>query len=340
MKKFLFCSCIALGLLISGWATYLQSEFLSILGVSKFGALSIEPLLIVCSFLIGFKISKSHRLVSIALMSVLTIVSLTTILSTYLTKTNAELEAYRNNQIRIEQSAKNETLIRNTVERFNNKNLSSKNTVAAIKELREQEKSVETKNVKSELVCTIEILSKSLMMSPERATFLIAFLLSLTAVLSPSFLFFSAGLILAQIREEDEPIKKPTSDELIEIKTPNAPEITQPQSQSIEVVIPKPIDIIKDSRKELSPFQKKALKLLTEYKGDKRKVAQELGMRYAAFCAQIAKIKKKGWEIPEFIGETEISQVEEPITVESTENVRSTVDIIEELNSKRGKFIP
>ena len=89
------------------------------------------------------------------------------------------------------------------------------------------------------------------MTTPERATLIFALFLSLTAVFSPSYLFFSAGLLIQKIISERTPIEIP---KLKSIKTRKPGEIT-------ENIVP-----ISELKEESSGIRIKGLKVLRKIK--------------------------------------------------------------------------
>jgi len=53
----------------------MQANFLEAIGINKWGAMSLEPILLTCGFLLNRKITKTHRVIIILFMIVLYIVS-------------------------------------------------------------------------------------------------------------------------------------------------------------------------------------------------------------------------------------------------------------------------
>lgn len=264
MKKFLLSICLLLGLVISGWTTFLQSQFLTSIGVSPLGAIAIEPLLIITSFLIGFKISNWHKSISILFMVILTLVSMISILSMYLKTTYTEIAKIEQNKIRIEQVQQTEELIQNSLQSLTERKIGAKNTLKLIDKLQSQQQEVNVKGTESELSSIIKILSTFLMLSPEKATLLFSVLISLATVFSPSFLFFSAGLILLQIKEEKNHI---IEEEEIEQK-----------------------------REKLTPKQRTTLSTIKETNGDIEETAKILNVPERTIKAQITRIEEKTGE--------------------------------------------
>lgn len=245
MKKFILSICLVLGIIIASWTTYLQSQFLSSIGISPLGAIAIEPLLIITSFLIGYKISNWHRVVSIAFMSILTVVSMTSILSMYLKNTYFEISQMEQNKVRIEQLQKNENLIQNSLSSLTERGIGSKNTLKLIDKLQTQQEVVNIKTNETELSSIIKVLSTFLMLSPEKATLLFSILISLATVFSPPFLFYSSGLLINNIKRDE--VKKESidntkqSDEVlppIQIKIPEKVEEVPSTEKKLEMIVP------------------------------------------------------------------------------------------------------
>lgn len=202
MKYFILFISIILGLGTAIWSVYLQSDFLKIIGVSPWGAITLEPILIVCSFLIGIKISKWHKFISSVFLILLFVISFATVSPIYLKNIYTEIKNTEVNQTRIEQTQKTEDSIRESFDSLSQRGLGAKNTLKIIDKLQKQQEIVDQKVIKTELNSIIEILTTFFYLSPRNSTFLFSILISLSAVFSPAFLFFSSGLVINQIKEE------------------------------------------------------------------------------------------------------------------------------------------
>ena len=198
MKLFLGIICFLLGTGISIWTTWLQSTFLETIGISPWGAITIEPLLIVVSFLLGIKISRGHSTLSIIFMIILSAVSFLTILSMFTSKSYNDIIQQEINSSRIESSQKNEDIIRDTLDSLKDRGVGSKSAIAIIDRLQKQETTIIKKAEISEVSVVIDIISKFIGISKDKAIFVFTILISLTTVFAPPFLFFSSGLILSQ----------------------------------------------------------------------------------------------------------------------------------------------
>lgn len=199
MKLFICICCIILGLIIAVWTTHLQSLFLNSLGVSSFGAIAVEPLLIIVSFLIGYKISKPHRILSIIFITIITVVSLLTILSMYIKNTYKEIYINKVNIELVEKNKETQDLIQNSLKSLTDRGISSKSTIKLIDRLQKQEQIITDKSEITELGITAAILSKLLNTQQETALLIFAVLISLVTAFAPSFLFFSSGLLINQL---------------------------------------------------------------------------------------------------------------------------------------------
>jgi len=215
MKLFLGIICFLLGTGISIWTTWLQSTFLETIGISPWGAITIEPLLIVVSFLLGIKISKSHSAISIIFMIVLSAVSFLTILSMFTSKSYNDIIQQEINSDRIESSQKNEDVIRDTLDSLKGRGIGSKSAIKIIDRLQKQETVIIKKAEISEVSVVIDIISKFIGIGKEKAIFVFTILISLTTVFAPPFLFFSSGLILSQVSF----LKKKIDDKISKLHT-------------------------------------------------------------------------------------------------------------------------
>jgi len=191
--------CAILGIGISIWTTGVQAEFLAEMGVSRWGAMTIEPLLIIVSFLLGIKITKTHKVISMSFLVILFGISLITMVSMYTKRSFVTLETQKEKTLLGSKSTQSEEAIRNALSGLSERGTtSSKNIVKVIDQLQKQNDKTE-KSVKSEtleLQAIIETVSKLTGLKERDAVLFFAFFVSLAAVFSPSFLFFTAGMML------------------------------------------------------------------------------------------------------------------------------------------------
>lgn len=211
MKLFISLVCIAMGIAIAIWTTILQSNFLYTIGVSKLGALTIEPLLIIVSFLIGFRISKIHQIVSAIFILAITTVSLLTISSMYIQNVQKEIYTMQANDQLIASSKQTQKLIQDSLATLSTRGISSKSTIALVDRLQKQEQTITEQATTTELGIIATILANILTTSQEDAIMIFTILISLVTAFAPSFLFFSAGLLIKDYGSKDDkevPIKK------------------------------------------------------------------------------------------------------------------------------------
>ena len=193
---------ILLGTVVGVYTTGIQAEFFKELGVSRLAAITVEPLLILVSFLLGIKISRWHKAIATAFFAILLITSFITITSMYAKKSYALVDRDKANIAILEKSNKSEEAIAKTLDRLSNREeVSSKNIVKVIDQLQKQQKTAEVRtdaNV-SELKSIIDIISKVLTIEDKNAILVFSILVSLAAVFAPSFLFFTAGMMLTTL---------------------------------------------------------------------------------------------------------------------------------------------
>jgi len=190
--------CILLGTVIGIWTTSIQGQFLQTLGVSPIGALTIEPLLIITSFLLGVKISKAHKIVTSLFLVVLLSISMLTIVSMYTKKAYVALDTYKVNQQQAQSSSEVEKTINDTLKSLNERSVSAKRALQVIEKLQEQNKQTaeRQKTDTFELQAIADTLSNIFRINQKTSIFIFAIFVSLAAVFAPSFLFFSAGMML------------------------------------------------------------------------------------------------------------------------------------------------
>lgn len=230
MKLFISIVCIVMGIAIAIWTTLLQANFLRSIGVSKLGAIAIEPLLIVVSFLVGFRISKMHRIISSLFIIIITIVSLLTISSMYIQNVQKEIYTMQANADLIDSSKQTQKLIQDSLATLSNRGISSKSTIALVDRLQKQENIIKEQATTTELGIIATILANILTTSQEHAIMIFTILISLVTAFAPSFLFFSAGLLIKDYSMKDSKevptAKRGRPRKPIEIKndTPIAPQ--------------------------------------------------------------------------------------------------------------------
>ena len=203
MKLFISIVCIMMGIAIAIWTTILQSNFLHTIGVSKLGAIAIEPLLIIVSFLIGFRISKMHQIVSAIFIIAITTVSLLTISSMYIQNVQKEIHTMQANSQIIDSSKQTQKLIQNSLSTLSTRGISSKSTIALVDRLQKQENIIKEQATTTELGIIATILANILTTSQEDAIMIFTILISLVTAFAPSFLFFSAGLLIKDYSIKD-----------------------------------------------------------------------------------------------------------------------------------------
>lgn len=211
MKLFISIVCITMGIAIAVWTTILQSNFLYTIGVSKLGAIAIEPLLIIVSFLIGFRISKIHQIVATVFILAITTVSLLTISSMYIQNVQREIYTMQATDQLIASSKSTQKLIQDSLSTLSSRGISSKSTIALVDRLQKQEQTIKEQATTTELGIIATILANILTTSQEDAILIFTILISLVTAFAPSFLFFSAGLLIKDhIKKDDKemPTKK------------------------------------------------------------------------------------------------------------------------------------
>jgi len=233
MKLFISIACITMGIAIAIWTTIMQSNFLSTIGVSKLGAIAIEPLLIIVSFLIGFRISKTHQVVSVIFIVAITTVSLLTISSMYIQNVQKELHTMQANSQIIDSSKQTQKLIQDSLATLSNRGISSRSTLALVDRLQKQEQVITTQITTTELVVIATILANILTTSQEHAIMIFTILISLVTAFAPSFLFFSAGLLIKDYGMKDTKevpiVRRSRPKKAVEIK--NDTPIAAPQEE-------------------------------------------------------------------------------------------------------------
>jgi len=191
--------CLTLGTCIVVWVTGIQGQFLDQLGISKFGALTIEPLAVISSFLLGVKITRIHRVITLLFLVILFGVSLITVTSMYAKRSYVVLEQQSINKNLSSKSSKSEEVIANVVEKLGNRDeVSSKNISKIIGQLQKQQDKTDkrTESTTLELHSIIEVISSILHVTDKVAILIFSIFISLAAVFAPSFLFFSAGMMI------------------------------------------------------------------------------------------------------------------------------------------------
>lgn len=201
LNIFILIMCVVLGLLVAYFSTSVQANFFHELGVSRLAAFTIEPTLILVSFLLGIKISKVHKTIAFGFLCVLFLVSFISIVSMYSKKSFTIIEKNKVNQTLLSKSGKSEEIIADTIDRLSKRDdVSSKNIVKAIDQLQKQQTKAEVRaDEVSELKSIIDIISTLLTMQEKNAILLFAVLIALSAVFAPSFLFFSAGMMIRNL---------------------------------------------------------------------------------------------------------------------------------------------
>lgn len=189
---------VLLGFSIAAWTTSIQAAFLETIGVSPWGALTIEPLLIITSFLLGLKITRTHRLVSSAFITILMSISLLCMVSMYTKKSYVTLEARKSHAELAGSSIESEKAIRRALDSLTDRQLSGKKTLQMVDRLQKQESRTEahTEAAGSDIQAIVDTISGLLKIGDRGAILLFSILVSLSAVFSPSFLFFSAGMMI------------------------------------------------------------------------------------------------------------------------------------------------
>ena len=204
MKKILCGISIILGIIIAIWTTYLQGMFFSNFGISPIGAIAVEPLLIITSFFIGYKITTPHKTISVIFITILTVVSFLTISSMFLKNSFIILENTKTNIERVQKLEQTENIIQNSLIDLTGRGASSKSTIKIIDRLQEQQKEVSKKLDISELEAIIGVMSKYLRTTPEKAILIFSIFISLVTVFAPSFLFFTTGVLLKDIKKDSD----------------------------------------------------------------------------------------------------------------------------------------
>jgi hypothetical protein len=211
INKSLVVLSIILGTLVAFYTTSIQAQFFAELGVSKVAAITIEPLLILVSFLMGITISRWHKVIAFSFFLVLLLTSFITITSMYAKKSYSLIDKDKANISILEKSDKSEKIISDAVDRLSKRdNVSSKNVVKVIDQLQKQSKvaEVRTDSNVSELKSIIDIITRLLSnfftINDRDAILIFSVLLSLAAVFSPSFLFFTAGMMLKSLGLMDD----------------------------------------------------------------------------------------------------------------------------------------
>lgn len=195
MKHIISIVCVLMGVALAVWTTTLRAKFLGSIGVNPFGAIAIEPLLIIVSFLIGYKISRWHQVVSGVFIIIITIVSLLTISSIYIQSVQKEIYTMVTNSQLIDSSKQTQQIIQNSLKSLSERGMSSKSTIALVDRLQKQEQTIQEQAKVTELGIIANVLSNILTTSQERAITIFTILISLVTAFAPSFLFFSAGLL-------------------------------------------------------------------------------------------------------------------------------------------------
>jgi hypothetical protein len=203
-KKFhitMLVLCVLLGTIIACWTTYIQSQFLQTLGVNPIGALTIEPLLIVTSFLLGIKITRVHKLVTAVFLCLLLGVSMITIVSMYTKSAYVALDTNKVNQQLVASSSETEKVINETLKSLNERSVTAKSALKVIEKLQEQNKQTAARQQSGtlEIQAIVDTIARILHIENKVAILMFALFVSLAAVFSPSFLFFTAGMMLTSV---------------------------------------------------------------------------------------------------------------------------------------------
>ncbi len=201
----IFGASVALGFAAAVWTTSLQAGFFKTIGVSPWGALTVEPLLIVASFLLGKGITRVHRIVSAGFILVLLCVSFSTICSMYTKSTYVALDS-RQTHAEIERnSIEAEKTIRRSLDSLTDRQLSGKRTLQMIDRLQKQERRTEAQATEaaatSDIGAVADTISRLMGIGNRSAVFVFALLASLAATFASSYLFFSAGMMIGASRQ-------------------------------------------------------------------------------------------------------------------------------------------
>ena len=207
LNIFILICCVALGLTVAFFSTSIQARFFEELGVSWIAAFTIEPTLIIVSFLLGIVITKTHKTVAFIFLVILFVVSFISIVSMYSKKSFTLIEKNKITQNILSKSGKSEEIISNTIDKLSKRdNVSSKNIVKAIDQLQKQQDKATIKSEEnvSELKGIIDVISMLLTIDEKRAILLFSVLIALSAVFAPSFLFYSAGMMVKKLNVVEE----------------------------------------------------------------------------------------------------------------------------------------
>ncbi len=223
--RIILAASLTLGFMIAVWTTTLQARFFNTIGISPWGALTVEPLLIVTSFLTGLRITRVHRLISVAFIVILLCVSFTCTVSMYTRASYVALDARRAHADIAGSSLEAEKTIRRSLDSLTDRQLSGKKTLAMIDRLQKQQRRTEAQATEaaanSDLQAVADTISKLLGGIDNRsAIFVFALLASFAATFAPSYLFFSAGMMLGAARQRDTEIPE----RVTESDTPDAPD--------------------------------------------------------------------------------------------------------------------
>jgi len=203
LDKTLIFICLILGLMIATWTFTVQSAFFLELGVSAWGAVTVEPLIIVISFLLGTtKLPTWNKILGSCLLILLTIVSLSSMISMYTKHSYTVIDSSKASIAQLSTSAKNEELIRNSLQGLSERGTtSSKSITKAIDQLQKQQEKTEqiVKHDTLELKAIIETIAAVMRTTEKNAIFWFALFVSLAAVFSPSFLFYSASKMITNV---------------------------------------------------------------------------------------------------------------------------------------------
>jgi hypothetical protein len=212
--------CVLLGTIIACWTTYIQSQFLQTIGVNFLGALTIEPLLIVTSFLLGIKITKIHKIITAIFLVLLLGVSMLTITSMYTKHAYVALDTTKSNQQLVASSAETQKTINETLKSLNERSVTAKSALQVIEKLQEQQKATAALQQSGmlEIHAIVDTVASILHVENKVAILIFALFVSLAAVFAPSFLFFTAGMMLTsvgifvttnEVKEESKPERDP-----------------------------------------------------------------------------------------------------------------------------------
>lgn len=253
--------CISLGIGVMTWTTGIQAAFMQAMGVSRWGAMTVEPLLVISSFLLGLNLAKWHRRITVIFLIVLFGISLLMMVSMYAKKSYLVIDQHRASQRLVSLGEDSEKEIRGALKGLSDRGTTaSKNIVKVIDQLQIQQKEIES-NLKGEVVelrAIIDAIVLIIRVDEKIAVMIFSLFVSLAAVASPSFLFFSASMTLRKIMNIDQP------------------------------TMAKAVPLLSLS------LNQKLIKLMQDHvTGDAEEIAKILGMNLIVVRTQLSRIKKK-----------------------------------------------